>query len=245
MKFSVSLINSFYNYINETKTEFGTVYTTETNLIDMIKRIKVEKPRMTFGTAFHSIIESPLKHYNNGNYEYRFDLNENKFYIYEFDSNSLFEFEFNINRHLTTFEISNYFDFDGVQISMRYDAICPNEIHEFKTEFSKLGFNGVNIEKYENSLQHQIYMLSLEVYKSIYHIFQFNPLNISTYYLTNLFQKKGLEIDRVKFELMNYETIECYYNNDFETTLKEILKEFIKFVKINNLETFCQKIILT
>lgn len=245
MKFSVSLINSFFNYISGTKNQYGRLLVSENDIIDSIKRIRVDKPRMSFGTAFHEIIANPLKYIKDDGYHFKYDLNADKSYIYRFEGDSLFEFESNINRYLTSFEIPNYYDFNDIQISMRYDAIAPSEILEFKTEYSAVGFeNGICDNKYLLSMQHQIYMLSLEMLKSSYHVFQFLALNIKENNLSDLFTLKKKVINQIDFKLINYRKIPAVYNSNFEVLLKHVINELIDFVKINDLGGYCQRVII-
>jgi len=237
-KFSVSLINSFYSMILEKKSNFGTVLVNEKKLIDMIKRISVTVPRMTFGTAFHSILECPLNYTNDFGFQYPYKTNE-KTFLYNYDFLAYDLFTKNYNRNEVNFEVPELFDFDGNIISMRIDGLMPNKILEFKTEFSFMA-NGVDVSKYIDSLQHQIYMLAMELYNADYLVWQFEAKNLTDYAVSNLFTLKKSPIYSIDFDLKNFEIIPTKYNTNFENTLKYILNELNDFIDVMNLGSFVE-----
>jgi hypothetical protein len=253
MKFSVSLINSFDLFLNEKKNNFGYILVKENDIIDMISRKRIAVPRMTFGTAFHSIIDEPLRHFNksSGLFEYKYDVNANRSLQYDFDGDSLAKFEYKVNRNDLTFEVENYYRFNDVQISMRLDAISPLEVLEFKTEF---GFNisdfvsSDNIDWYKkndsylNSMQWQIYCLATEQDKCTYHIWRWIIDNCTNYQLTKLFDTNRLSINKLHFSLIEYDTLECYYQKEFEQHLIDVTNELKTFVIANNLESLVREV---
>jgi hypothetical protein len=223
----------------ETKTKFGSILVSESNFISYVKRLTETKPRMTFGTGFHAILETPLEFADVDKFVYNHLHNDKTFtYFYEFQAVDLFSKQY--DRRKIMFEVPELFEFDGTMISMRIDGLMADKILEFKTEYIAVTGDGINESKYIDSLQHQIYMLAMELYNADYLVWQFLARDFTEYKLNNLFTLTKSPVYQISFLLENFEIIKTTYNNNFENTLKYILKELNDFINVNRLNEFVE-----
>ncbi len=149
--FSPSKLETYRLYRNE---EFNGTITKE-SVIDTVLGVKKFSKKMSFGTAYHEMLEHGVEPYEAGQV-YSVDVDGDDFIFQQEHVQPIIDFR---NKHPNTvyecwlpfvIKLGN----TNVRIRSRVDAIEGNVIHEFKTSS-----RGADVSHFERSCQWKLYTL--------------------------------------------------------------------------------------
>lgn len=208
MKISVTRIDDYLDY------QKGLI-----SLEELIKRMqKIRKPSvyMQYGTAFHEIIENPIKCYNAEQKIY-IASNGIKFERQSMDKYLAFLPDYGLREIFgsKTFEING----KNIIVNGKADQLIGYNIIENKTTWKP-----IDCEQYYNKFQWRFYLA----------IFAGDFLSNSNVHY-NIFQ---LNHSNNLINIVDYQYINFYSYPTLEQDLQIVLQDFIKFIEIQNLEKY-------
>ena len=200
IKVSPSLLETFRKYYVGAFNGF----ITEDKVIDAILRRTVWSDEMTFGSAFHAIIEEgATKYYNEttGKYHIKAEGMQKELVLdyLEIKEALIHRNKYPSMVHEIPCQLKMYVDGFDVLINMRIDGMNGLDAHEHKTTSKE-----PKIDQYQDSVQWRCYFLAADPNKVQYNIFQYTEdetthrLNIQPYEFT-FYDYPALESDVKKW----------------------------------------------